>query len=67
MNHPRCDTVQPCSESTVVLKALSIAIIIIIWQLANLNNWRLLDLPLDENLQSEAFEGRHNNSGKHLN
>lgn len=57
--------VLPRSKSTVVLKALSIGIIII-WQLAAFNNRRLLDLPLDENLQSEAFKGRHNNSGKHL-
>lgn len=56
----------PHLKSTVVLKALLISIIII-WQLANFNNWHLLDLPLDENLLSEAFEGRHNNSGKHLN
>lgn len=57
----------PHSKPTVALKALLISIIIIIWQLANFNNWHLLDLPLDDNLLSEAFEGRHNNSGKHLN
>lgn len=55
----------PHSKSAV-LKALLVSIIII-WQLANFNNWHLLDLPLDKNLLSGAFEGRHNNNGKHLN
>lgn len=56
----------PHSKSAAVLKALLVSIIII-WQLANFNNWHLLDLPLDKNLLSGAFEGRHNNNGKHLN